>query len=75
MLDDKDSAMNEKTIPVVCPVCGAEMEKVKTVQDKFIQLSKFKCTCGHSEDRKEEGSSTSMTHSGSAIEGFKEFPS
>jgi len=72
MLDDKEATMNEKTDSVVCPVCGAEMKKMKTVQDKFNQLSKFKCTCGHSEDRKEHSSSTSMAHSRSAIEGFKD---
>jgi C4-type Zn-finger protein len=66
--------MNEKTVSLACPVCGAEMKKIKTVQDKFSQLSKFKCTCGHSEDRKEDSSSTLMTHSRSEIEGFKEFP-
>jgi C4-type Zn-finger protein len=67
--------MDEKKDPLACPVCGAQMEIVKTVRDTLVEWSRFRCTCGHSEDRKSDGQPASLKHSLAAIDGFQEFPS
>ena len=37
-----------------CSVCGGTMHRVKVLPIKFGRLIRFKCTCGHSEDQKDE---------------------
>ena len=51
------------------------MKKTKTELGMFARWGRFKCTCGHSEERKEDGSPASKAHPLLAIEGFQEFPS
>jgi hypothetical protein len=50
------------------------MKRTKTELAAFTRWSTFKCTCGHCEDRKEDGAPASEPHSLLAIEGFQEFP-
>jgi hypothetical protein len=57
-----------------CPVCGAEMKISKPARATPAQWIRFRCTCGHAEDRKDDGTEVSMTHSLRAVEGFEEFP-
>jgi len=37
-----------------CSVCGGTMHRVKVLPIKFGRLIRFKCTCGHSEDQKDD---------------------
>jgi hypothetical protein len=37
-----------------CSVCGGAMHRVKVLPIKFGRLIRFKCTCGHSEDVKDD---------------------
>lgn len=67
--------MNAKTNALKCPVCGAEMKVSRLTRGTPSQWFQFRCTCGHSEDRKDDGTEVSITHSLFAVEGFKEFPS
>ena len=58
-----------------CSVCGGTMKPVKALSAKSGRLVRFKCTCGHCEDLKENKPSLD----GSAqeplvLEGFQELP-
>ena len=37
-----------------CPVCGAAMTRVKVLPAKCAGLVRFRCTCGHCEDLKDD---------------------
>ena len=37
-----------------CSVCGGTMHRVKVLPIKFGRLIRFKCTCGHCEDLKDD---------------------
>jgi hypothetical protein len=58
-----------------CPVCGGTMNRLNMSQSKSSRLVRFKCTCGHSEDLKDDkpllrdGPQESL-----ALEGFQELP-
>jgi hypothetical protein len=67
--------MNATTMSILCPVCGAEMKRTKTELSAFTRWSRFKCTCGHCEDLKQDGAPALEPHLLLAIEGFQEFPS
>ena len=69
------AAVNATMMSLVCPVCGAEMKRIKTEHGTFVRWHRFKCTCGHCEDRKEDGSVSANPHSLLAVDGFQEFPS
>jgi hypothetical protein len=62
-------------VKTICPVCGAEMKIKRLERGASAGWIKYKCTCGHTEDRKDDGSYVLMTHSLLAIDGFHEFPS
>jgi hypothetical protein len=66
--------MNAITGSLECPVCGAEMKITKTGRGELTQWRRFKCTCGHCEDRKEDNSTSFHTHALFALDGFQEFP-
>lgn len=66
--------MDAKPNSLTCPVCGGEMNKTKTVHEGSVEWNTFKCTCGHSETRKEDGRKTAVNRSSNALEGFTEFP-
>jgi hypothetical protein len=67
--------MNEKTSILKCPVCGADMKISKPASGTPPQWIRLRCTCGHSEARKDDGTEASMPHVLMAVDGFKEFPS
>jgi len=37
-----------------CSVCGGTMHRVKVLPIKFGRLIRFKCTCGHCQDLKDD---------------------
>ena len=49
------------------------MKMVKTVRGGLAHWSRFKCTCGHCEDRKEDMSPFSARHSLFAVDRFPAF--
>jgi hypothetical protein len=49
------------------------MESTKTVCGGLAQWRRFKCTCGHCEDRKEDMSPFSARHSLLAVDRFQAF--
>jgi hypothetical protein len=52
------------------------MKLTKTFRDGLALCRRFRCTCGHCEDRKEDNySPISMAHKLFAVDGFQEFPS
>jgi len=51
------------------------MKRTKTELSAFTRWSRFKCTCGHCEDLKQDGAPALEPHLLLAIEGFQEFPS
>jgi len=68
--------MNAIAVSLVCPVCGAGMEKTKTTRAAHANtsMSRFRCTCGHSEEREEAPAAGLGGEPGSGIAGFQEFP-
>jgi hypothetical protein len=50
------------------------MKMTKTVRGELTQWRRFKCTCGHCEDRKEDDSPSFDAHALFALDGFQEFP-
>jgi hypothetical protein len=67
--------MNAETNALKCPVCGAQMKVSKLSNTSSTTLIRVRCTCGHSEDRKEDGTEVLMTHSLMAMDGCKELRS
>ncbi len=60
---------------LTCPVCGGPMKWVKVLPDKLARLVRFRCTCGHCEDLKDNKPSPSdNTQERLALEGFQELP-
>ena len=55
-----------------CSVCGGDMHQVKVLPIKFGRLIRFKCTCGHSEDLKDDKPARPNGHEVLVLEGFQE---
>lgn len=56
-----------------CAVCGGTMHPVKVLPVKFGRLVRFKCTCGHCEDRKvDKPQPRENTREALVLEGFQE---
>ena len=56
-----------------CSVCGGVMRRVKVLPNSLANLVRYKCTCGHWQDLKDE--KTARSESGSellVLEGFQE---
>jgi transposase-like protein len=65
--------MNSETLK--CPVCGATMSRVKVLPAKFAGLVRFRCTCGHCQDLKDnEASRYQNARELVALDGFQELP-
>ncbi len=71
------SGMNATKASILCPVCGAEMETTKTVRASYgsEKWTSYRCTCGHSETLKNDGSPVLTRHALLAVNGFHELPS
>ena len=50
------------------------MKMTKTVRGEPTQWRRFKCTCGHCEDRKDDNSPVWMPRSLVAVDAFQELP-
>jgi hypothetical protein len=60
---------------VKCSVCGGAMRKVTVVSTKEGVCHRYKCTCGHSQDIKEDPSDPNADPADTLIlEGFQELP-
>ena len=56
-----------------CSVCAGIMHRVKVLPIKFGRLIRFKCTCGHCEDLKEDKPpAQGNTREVLVLEGFQE---
>ena len=56
-----------------CSVCAGTMHRVKVLPIKFGRLVRFKCTCGHCEDRKDDKLPQHVNgHEILHLEGFQE---
>jgi len=56
-----------------CSVCGGVMRRVKLLPIKFGRLIRFRCTCGHCEDLKDDRSSPQGIEPEAVVpEGFQE---
>ena len=73
--DAKRFFMNNTVVSVCCPVCGADMMRVSTVRGSGSQTVKFRCTCGHAEDRHEDVEATGNRPGVSTLKSFEEIPS
>ena len=60
---------------VKCPVCGGIMNRVKALPTKLARLVRYKCTCGHCEDLKDN---EPLRHDKAqelvVLDGFQELP-
>jgi len=59
---------------LMCSVCGGTMKPVKVLPNKFVPLIRYKCTCGHCEDLKENRPPNSIGQELVAPDGFQELP-
>jgi hypothetical protein len=50
-----------------CPVCGGAMRVVGKAAAQFERVARFRCTCGHVEDRKDTGHLTRQANSESVM--------
>ena len=48
------------------------MHRVKVLPSKLAQLNRYRCTCGHCEDIKDDRDSASHQSETFALEGFQE---
>jgi hypothetical protein len=58
----------------LCPVCGGPMTRVKVLPNKLSGLVRYKCTCGHCEDVKDDHKTTPKFDESFVLEGFQELP-
>ena len=57
-----------------CSVCGGTMRMVAVVATKLGRSRRYKCTCGHSEDLKDDDHARAREHEVLNLEGFQEIP-
>lgn len=62
-----------KSGSVTCPVCGGTMNRAKGGPKGMPDMVRYKCTCGHCEDRKDDPESVAQSEE-AFIEGFQEIP-
>jgi len=56
-----------------CSVCGGEMRRVKVLPSNAAKLVRYKCTCGHCEDLKDDRSGREEPgHGMLVLDGFEE---
>jgi hypothetical protein len=57
-----------------CAVCGGAMRMITVVATKLGRSRRYKCTCGHTEDVKEDNDSRNRHNEVLDLEGFQELP-
>jgi hypothetical protein len=58
-----------------CSVCGGTMQGVKALSTKLGQLIRFKCTCGHCEDLRDDTPvPRGKNRQALVLDGFQELP-
>lgn len=56
-----------------CSICGGVMRRVKVLPNSLASLVRYKCTCGHWQDLKDERAAHSQSgNEVLVLEGFQE---
>src|SRR5690348_10796034 len=66
------SSMNAVKNDRSCSICGGRMQRVKVLPKHLGPLIRYKCTCGHCEDLKEEETTAETSQGSFVLEGFQE---
>lgn len=69
------SIMESNQNTISCPVCSGTMLLVKVVPINFRLLKRYRCTCGHLEERPDaEPSPVDRSLQVAAVPGFSDLP-